>query len=198
MADAPSLSLVTPRLVLRDFGDADLAAVHTFRSDPAVARFMDFQPESLEQALAWLVEVIAHNRERPRHAYNLAITRRADESVIGWIGIGRSSRYAGELGFGYMLHRDAWGQGYATEAARAIIDFGFSQLTGPRISAWCWAANAASARVLVKAGLRLDRCYQDIEPKNGQRADCLEYGLRAEEWRRTCALHRRDGHGSSD
>ena len=51
-----------------------------------------------------------------------------------------------------------------------------------RISAWCWSENGASARVLAKAGLRFARRYQDIEPKSGQPADCLEYALRATEW----------------
>jgi RimJ/RimL family protein N-acetyltransferase len=180
--DTP-FTLTTQRLALRDFCDEDLGAVHDFRSDPAVAHFMDFHPETLEQTGAWLTKVIVHNRVRPRLAYNLAIVRQTDDRVIGWIGIGQSSRYPRELGCGYMLRRDAWGQDYATEALRAIIDFGFNELGSPRISAWCWAANGASARVMEKAGLRLARRYRAAEPKSGQDADCVEYALSGEEWR---------------
>ncbi len=145
---------------------------------------MDFSPETPEQSREWLARVIFHNRARPRLAYNLAIVRRVDDHLIGWIGIGPSSRYpqAGELGLGYMLHRAAWGQGYATEAVQAIVDFGFRALGGQRISAWCYAANGASARVLEKAGLRFARRYQDTEPKSGQLVACLEYALRIDEW----------------
>ena len=179
------LPIMSRRLVLRDFIVEDWADVHALRADSAVARFMDFNPETPEQSREWLARVIVHNRERPRLAYNLAIVRRADDRVIGWIGIGPSSRHpqVGELGFGSMLHRAAWGQGYAPEAVQAIVDFGFRTLGGQRLSAWCYVANGASARVLEKAGLRFVRRYQDTEPKSGQLIDCLEYALRIDEWR---------------
>ena len=178
------LSLDTPRLVLRDFVDEDRDDVHALRSDLEVARFMDHEPEDTEQSRAWLTAVISHSRERPRVAYNLAVVHRAEGRVIGWIGIGPSSRYPGEgeFGFGYMLRRGYWGQGYATEAVSAIVDFAFGALAARRVSAWCYAENRASARVLAKAGLRFERRYQGTEPKSGQAATCLEYALRREEW----------------
>jgi len=180
----PVVPVITQRLILRDFVDADWPAVHAMRADPAVARSMDFHPETPAQSRAWLTSIIASNQEQPRTAYNLAIVKRADSNVIGWIGIGSSSRHPGEgeLGFGYMLHRSAWGHGYATEAARAIVGVGFTVLGGRRISAWCYADNGASARVLAKSGLRLERRYRDTEPKSGQPVDCLEYALCVDEW----------------
>ena len=185
MEQADELRLVTPRLILRDFREEDLPDVHALRSEPEVARFMDFAPETVEQSRAWLGEVIFHNCKRPREAYNLAIVHGVEDRVIGWIGIGRSGRYRGEgeLGFGYMLHRAYWGRGYATEAVRALLDFGFNLLGGRRASAWCYVGNHASGRVLEKAGLRFERRYQETEPKSGQLAECLEYAIRAEEWR---------------
>ena len=115
------LSLDTPRLVLRDFINEDRGDVHALRSDPEVARFMDHAPETPEQSRDWLTGVISHNRERPRVAYNLAVVHRAEGRVIGWIGIGPSSRHPGEgeFGFGYMLNRGHWGRGYATEAGES-------------------------------------------------------------------------------
>ncbi len=183
MEEHQELRIVTPRLVLRDFREEDLADVCALRSEAEVARFMDFAPETGDQSRTWLREVIFHNRQRPRRAYNLAITHGAEERVIGWIGIGRSDRYPneGELGLGYMLHPAHWGRGYATEAIRAILDFGFGVLGGQRASAWCYAENHASARVLERAGLRFARRYRDTEPKSGQPAECLEYAIRVEE-----------------
>jgi RimJ/RimL family protein N-acetyltransferase len=117
-------------------------------------------------------------------AYNLAIVHREDDRVIGWIGIGDSERYAanGELGFGYMLNRAYWGQGYATEAARAIVSLGFTALGGRRISAWCYADNKASARVLEMVGLRFERRFSAIEPKSRRTAECFEFALSADAW----------------
>jgi ribosomal-protein-alanine N-acetyltransferase len=169
------------RLVLRDFVEGDLADVHAFRGDPEVARFMDFGPETLEQSRAWLDDAIHHNRLRPRRAYNLAIVRRADARVIGSIGFGESSRYppgTGQFGVGYALARDAWGQGYATEALRAAIDHCFDALGARRVSAWCWAENVASVRVMEKAGMRFERRSERIEPKSGRATECLDYGVR--------------------
>jgi ribosomal-protein-alanine N-acetyltransferase len=83
MGDVARLRLLSQRLVLRDFEDEDLPEVHAFRSDPEVARFMDFDSESVEQSQAWLQEVIFHNRKQPRVAYNLAIELRARSRVIG-------------------------------------------------------------------------------------------------------------------
>ena len=181
-ATAGGFELLTPRLILRDFVASDLHAVHALRSSPQVARFMEFAPETVEQSEEWLQEVIFHNRKVPREAYNLAIVQATEGRVIGWIGIGGSSRYPGELGFGYMLAPAYWNQGYATEAVRGIVDFGFSTLQAPRISAWCYADNHASARVLEKAGLRLERTFEDIEPKSGISRPCLEYTIRREAW----------------
>jgi [ribosomal protein S5]-alanine N-acetyltransferase len=179
-----ALPLATRHLLLRDFDEGDLPDVHAMRSDPEVAWFMDFAPETLDQSRVWLEGLIFHNRKVPRVAYNLAVVHRGDNRVIGWIGIGDSERYPdeGELGFGYLLNRAYWGQGYATEATQAIVAFGFEVLGGRRVSAWCNAENHASARVLEKAGLRFGRRFSAIGPKSGQTASCLEYALRVEEY----------------
>jgi RimJ/RimL family protein N-acetyltransferase len=175
--------LTTDRLLLRDVVEADLAELHAVRSDPEVARFIDFAPETLELTRVWLEGVLAHGRRRPRGGYNLAVVQRATGRVIGWVGFGESSRYpagSGEHGVGYMLARAHWGQGYATEALRAVIAHSFAALGARRVSAWCWAENRASARVMEKAGMRLERRYERTEPKSGAPTPCLEYAVRVD------------------
>src|SRR5437867_1105581 len=179
--------LTAERLVLRVFVEADLADVHAMRSDPEVARFMDFAPETLDQARTWLDGVIDHSRKRKRpcDGYNLAVVLRATGRVIGWVGFGESERYppgSGEHGVGYMIARAHWGHGYATEALRAVIDYSFGSLGARRVSAWCWADNRASARVMEKAGMRFERRLVQTEPKSGRPTEALEYAVRAEEW----------------
>jgi ribosomal-protein-alanine N-acetyltransferase len=177
-----TVALTTPRLLVRDFVEADLADVHALRADPEVAEFMDFAPETLEQSREWLEGVIHHNALRPRHAYNLAVVHKADRRVIGWVGTGRSSRHPddpGEFGVGYMLARPYWGRGLMPEALAAVLAFAFESLGATRVSAWCWAENAASARVMAKAGMQLVRTYERTEPKSGQERLVLEYAVRA-------------------
>lgn len=135
------LAIPTKRLVVRDFRALDTSEVHALRSDPKVTRCMDFDPESLAESQKWLEGAILHNRRRPRSAYNLAITRRDEDRVIGWIGFGGSERYPGpgNVGVGYMLSSRHWGRGYVTEALRAVIAYIFDVLAGEYITAWCLA-----------------------------------------------------------
>jgi RimJ/RimL family protein N-acetyltransferase len=181
--------LETERLVLRDFVPNDFEDAHAYRHDPEVARFMlTHQPESPEQTRGWLRQVIQENQGPPRGRRTLAIENRAEERVIGQISIGPDSDYPepGEVGIGYMLARSAWGGGYATEAARAIVDFGFRVLGADLVSAWCSAANPASARVLEKAGLRLAIREESIWPKTGKIVESFKYTVGRDEWVKGC------------
>lgn len=178
-------NLRTPRLLLRDFREDDLPAVHALRSDEKVATFMDFHPESFEQSAEWLKGVIFRNRQRPRSTYNLAITQCEVEQAVGWVGFGESERYpgTGNFGVGFMLASAYWGRGYLPEALRPVVSYVFQVLGGDAIGAWCFADNTASARAMQKAGFQLQKRYQDTEPKSGRLVDCLEYGLRSDQWR---------------
>ena len=184
--ESEGISITTGRLLLRDFVEEDWPAAHAYRSDPEVARFMlTHQTERPEQTRAWIDTVIRESRQQPRRRYTLAVVLQADGRVIGEISIGPSATdfpAEGEIGFGYMLHRDAWGQGYASEAARGIVAFGFETLGATLISAWCFEANRASARVLEKAGLRLVLREEDIDPKRGQPRMSLKYSIGREAW----------------
>ncbi|TAK24136.1 MAG: N-acetyltransferase [Chloroflexota bacterium] len=181
MTDLP---LTTSRLMLRDFEEDDLPSVRAWRADSEVARFMDFDPETLEQSRDWLNAAIFHNAKRPRVAYNFAIVHRETRTTIGWIGIGPSSRYpeSGEFGVGYAVSSRFWGAGYATEALRAVLGLAFDALRARRVSAWCFVDNVASVRVMEKSGMRFERRYSLIEPKSGAEAECVEYAVRAQTW----------------
>ena len=183
------LPLATARLLLRDFGEEDWPAAHAYRADPEVTRYMlTLEPEQPEQTHAWLRELRQESQRQPRLRYTLAIVLQAEDRVIGQISIGPSAEdfpAEGEIGFGYMLHRDAWGQGYASEAARAIVRFGFDVLGAQQVSAWCFAENQASARVLEKAGLHLELREEDVNPKTGQPRSSLKYTIHHAKWQQT-------------
>jgi RimJ/RimL family protein N-acetyltransferase len=105
-----AVSIVTRRLLVRDFREDDLADAHAFRSDPEVARFMlTHEPERPEQTRAWLHDVILQSQQRPRSGYSLAIVLQAEERVIGQIGIGRSADHpaAGEVGLRLALREES-------------------------------------------------------------------------------------------
>ena len=126
---------------------------------------------------------IGHQAEQPRRKFQLAITLPDDEQVIGNCGIRRKPEQDWEADIGFELAPEYWGRGYATEVTLAMVNFGFRELELHRISSWCIADNAASARVLEKVGLRPEGRLRENEYFKGRWWDTLLYGILESEWR---------------
>jgi len=146
-----TLPLRTPRLTVRDFVPADFDAIHPYASDPDVTRFMFHGVRTEADTRDYLDRMLASQREQPRLIWELAVVETASGRLIGACDLTCESASEGDLGF--IFSKDAWGMGYATEAARAMVRAGFEQLQLKRIVSTCDVGNAASARVLEKAGL---------------------------------------------
>ncbi|MFO7696035.1 MAG: GNAT family N-acetyltransferase [Anaerolineae bacterium] len=149
------LSIVTDRLILRDVALADEPAMAALRMDPRVTQYNEYILSCTpEEVHAWIASTIDHNSRVPRFSWNLTIVRREDGAILGWIGIGHGSApERGDLDFGYALLPAYWGQGYAAEALRALLDWCFCHLDIQRIYGECDVRNPRSARVMLKAGM---------------------------------------------
>lgn len=175
-ARAPVLPLLTARLALRPFVPADLESLLPIFGDPAVMRFVGAGRRPLdEERLAESQErVLAHWRD---HGYGpLAVVERATGRLIGEAGL-QLLEDGPEVEVTYTLARDAWGRGYATEAAGAVLAWGFDRLGLERIVAVAYPQNLASRRVMAKLGMRPageQRCYGAVLVKSA---------LTAAEWR---------------
>jgi [ribosomal protein S5]-alanine N-acetyltransferase len=177
------LPIETPRLLLRDLADGDGPAVHVYASDAAVVRHLDWGPNTVEDTAGFLVTARAARDAVPRTAYHLAIVIRAAERLIGGCRIEIRNAASGNGDIGYVLARDAWGHGYATEAARALVAFGFQALALHRIWATCDVENRASARVLEKIGMQPEgRLRQNVRRK-GEWRDSDLYAALQPDWR---------------
>src|SRR6266700_7662486 len=121
------MHLQTPRLLLRDFILDDFPAVHAYASLPQTVRFMEWGPNTEDQTKEFLHRKLAAQQASPRVEYELGIVLQQTRQVIGGIGLrlNRPDHRAADMG--YVLHPDHWNHGYATEAARALLDFGFNQ-----------------------------------------------------------------------
>ncbi len=148
-------SIMTDRLILRDVARADEPAMAALRMDPLVTQYNEYiLSRTPEEVHAWIVETMDHNSRVPRFSWNLTIMRREDAAILGWIGIGHGGdQQRGDLDFGYALLPVHWGQGYAPEALRALMDWCFLHLDIQGIYGECDAANPRSARVMLKAGM---------------------------------------------
>lgn len=163
------LPLLTKRLDLRDFLESDVDAVHGWASDPEVVRFMAWGPNTRENTREFFQRKFAERTGRPRHKWDLAVVRRDTGQVIGSVGLflDEAMRQA-ELG--YCYDQSAWGRGFATEAARAMLRFGFEQLELHRIHSSVDTHNGASIRVLQKIGMRREgRTREEIPGEEGWR-----------------------------
>jgi [ribosomal protein S5]-alanine N-acetyltransferase len=142
--------LETRRLRLRLPMLEDAAGVATYASDPYVSRYVSWPTHrSLADAEAFLKYAIG--AIETGHEHNWVIVERATSSVAGTVGL-RVQGHRMELG--YALARRWWGQGFATEAAEAVVAWALAQPTVHRVWAVCDVDNVASARVLEKIGMR--------------------------------------------
>ncbi len=175
------MRLQTPRLRLREFEGGDLEAVHRYASDPEVTRYLFWGPNDLDETRAFIDRCLAEQRKSVRENYELAITLAADGSLIGGASLaGRRLEYA-EYELGYCLARQTWGKGYAGEAARALIDFGFSELSAHRIYALVDPDNPASIRLVGQLGLQREGLQRRDTLIDGRWRDTLVYAALADE-----------------
>ncbi|TMJ13364.1 MAG: GNAT family N-acetyltransferase [Alphaproteobacteria bacterium] len=140
----------TERLLLRPGWAEDAAAVHRLIADEAVVRNLATAPwpYRLDHAEAFL------GTERMPHESNFLVFRRTDGApeLVGSVGLGR--RPTGELELGYWIGRRHWGNGYATEAGRAVLEIACQSLRLRKLSSGHFLDNPASGRVLEKLGFR--------------------------------------------
>ncbi len=111
----------------------------------------------------------------------LAITRSSNERLIGGIGL-RVDEQHQHAELGYWLGVPYWDQGYATEASREMIRYGFETLGLHRIFASHFKQNPSSGRVLKKLGMRYEGCQREHLRKWDQFIDSELYGILRQEW----------------
>jgi ribosomal-protein-alanine N-acetyltransferase len=176
------VELVTGRLVLREFREDDWPDVLAYQSDPRYLRYYHWTERTREDVVEFVHMFIAQQQEQPRTKFQFAVVLKSDLQLIGNCGIRMESPDAREADIGYELAPPHWGCGYATEAARAIVHFGFTELGLHRIWARCIADNVASARVLEKLGMRLEGRLRENENFKGRWWDTLLFAILDFEW----------------
>jgi len=179
----PWLPLRTPRLILREFREDDLGAIHAYGADPEVARFMVWGPNTPEESRAFLDRVLGAQEQWPRAAVSAAVEIAATGQMIGAVEL-RVKDPANRWGeFGWTLAREHWGQGYAPEAAAALLRQGFAEMGLHRITANCDARNRKSWRGLEKLGLRREATFRKDLRVKGRWRDTHLYAILKAEWR---------------
>jgi ribosomal-protein-alanine N-acetyltransferase len=176
------MELTTERLILREFQENDWPDVLAYQSNPLYLRYYDWAERTPEDAQRFVRMFIAQQQEHPRTKFQLAIVLKANHHLVGNCGIRMESASAHEADIGFELAPQYWRHGYATEAARAMLHFGFTEPGLHRTWAWCIADNIGSIRVLEKLGMRLEGRLREKERFKGRWWDRLIFAILDFEW----------------
>lgn len=141
--------LETNRLRLSEFHPGEAEYMYQLNLDPEVIRYTGDEPfTSVEEARTFLKSYDAYER----HGFGRwSVWLRSENAYIGWCGLKRNEEAFVDIGFRFF--RDRWNQGFATEAARACLDYGFRQLQLKEIIGRADPDNKGSIRVLEKIGM---------------------------------------------
>lgn len=165
--------LQTQRLIIRDIEKTDVEGIFALDSDPEVLRFIGTpvmkERSEAENVIAWIRKQYQENG-----IGRWAMEERTTGRFIGWTGLKleKQIRPFHYYDLGYRLIRTYWGQGYATESARACLNHGFEVLNYPEISAVAEAKHNASNHILRKIGLKQG------DPFTFEGKQCNWYSLR--------------------
>jgi [ribosomal protein S5]-alanine N-acetyltransferase len=143
--------LETERLILQTWAFADAEALFEIMSDAEVARYIGdgkpFSREKVSEFLNW-----AENYQRENGFCRWKVIEKSSGEIIGSCGFARPHGTS-EIELGYLFAKKYWGRGFATEAARAALAYGFEKLNFAEIIALTDLENVASQKVLEKIGL---------------------------------------------
>jgi len=174
--------LTTKRLLLRDFVESDWEAVLAYQRNPLYLRYNEWTERTPEAVRDFIRMFLDHQEQEPRLKFQFAVTLKSTGQLIGNCGVRRASVDACEGDIGYELDPDHWNKGYGTEAAQAILHFGFTQMNLHRISAQCVAENIGSAHVLEKLGMQQEGRFRENLYLKDRWWDTILYAILYHEW----------------
>ena len=180
--DLSRVTMKTKRLTLREFQDADLAAVHDYAQDAETTKFLEWGPNTLKETTVFLNESLGFQKEKPRVTFDMAIISDTDQRLVGACSVTILDRKKNIAALGYVINSKFWGQGYATEAANALAKFAFEQLGMEKIMATCDALNEASESVMKKIGMHKEQKLSKDKFIKGSYRDTLVYSVDRAVW----------------
>ena len=175
--------LDTDRLRLRPLTAADTDALLSYRGDPEVCRYLPFPPMDAAEIARrletqWFRTELVNDDEH----VTLGAERRDTGELIGDVILFLKSRANGNGEIGWVFHPSVAGQGYATEAATAMLDWAFGHNGLRRVVARLDELNLSSARLCERLGMRLEARLVENEFFKGVLSSELDYGILDREW----------------
>jgi ribosomal-protein-alanine N-acetyltransferase len=151
---------------LRPYEPVDAKALYELVNDPKITDTTTLPYPYPEHLASEWISTHAELRSEDKN-YIFAVTLKPQLNLIGTVSLFDIQRKASRAEIGYWIGASFWGNGYATEAAEAIVAYGFEVLGLNRVGAGCLKRNPASAKVLEKAGFQCEGCLRQYREKNG-------------------------------
>ena len=179
----PADPIETERLTLRPFSADDLEGLYAYQSLPEVARFLYWEPRTLEESRTFLRQkMMASTIEKEGDWLVLAVVWRQTGNLMGEVNLQWRSREHRQGEIGYIFNPAFHGKGFATEAAEVVLRLGFEGLDLHRVVGRLDGRNTASARVLERLGMRREAHLKQNEMVKGEWTDEVIYAMLRHEW----------------
>ena len=177
----------TERLILREWGDADCDAFYAVMNTPAVMRYLG-GVQSPDEWRAGFDRIRSYQRELGFTFW--LVERRSDAAILGFCGLKRTNApgadaIAGDVEIGWRLREDAWGEGYAKEAAIASLDLAFARFEAPHVVAVTALHNAPSQGLMKRLGMRRRKDLDFVDqrfPADSEVNPQVVYRIDAADW----------------
>ncbi|MBN1643314.1 MAG: GNAT family N-acetyltransferase [Dehalococcoidales bacterium] len=181
MTEQPTLT--TKRLILRPYTLSDAQEIQRLIGDRVVADTLLNVPYPYEDGMAedWISKSESIFEEGK--SVHFAITQREQEYLIGGIGLNNINHIYENAEMGYWIGKPYWGNGYCTEAARAVVKYGFDALGLSRIYAHHFTRNPTSGRVMQKVGMKHEGHLRQAVKRWDKFEDLETYGILKSEFR---------------
>lgn len=177
------MEIRTGRLIIREFTEADVAAVEAYHAHPEYRRFLPWEEFTRAKAREFVRQCMDMAREPKRLRYQFAVTLAEGGALIGSSGLRLNEHHPYEAHFACELDPAQWGRGYGSEICRAMVSFGFGPLALHRIYSEVVAENRAAARMLLNAGMQREGLFRENRFFGGHWWDTLSYGMIARDWK---------------
>lgn len=171
------MQLETERLILRGYKKEDFDSVHFYGSNPDFSKFEAWGPNTVEDTQRFISDMITQASSSPRYKFDFALELKNQGKMIGGVGIRRETQQSQVANLGWAIHPKFQRQGFATEAAKRLIRFGFENLNLKVIYATCDGRNEASYRVMERLGMKRVGHLLGDKMQKGTLRDTLRYEI---------------------
>lgn len=156
-------------IVLKPFSMKDIKDLYTLFSDEKVMKYIPdgiYSYERVVDLVNWMVcHCYEENTQDNIEKFGVSVMLKASSKVIGWCGLGSLDCAPSDIELFYGLSSDHWGKGFATEAANAMLYYGFNIIGLSRIVAVVNPSNLASKRVIEKIGMTYEKTIEELRPE---------------------------------